>query len=57
MVGDDDSGPEDALDDLDLECALLKVLIKSALSVTKSPPCDKICFLDGSTPTTSQFSA
>ena len=37
LVGDDDSGPEDALDDLDLECALLKVLIKTALSVTKSP--------------------
>ena len=23
LVGDDDSGPEDALDDLDLECASL----------------------------------
>jgi hypothetical protein len=31
LVGDDDSGPEDALDDLDLECALLKMLIKSTL--------------------------
>jgi hypothetical protein len=27
LVGDDDSGPEDALDDLDLECAIVKVII------------------------------
>jgi hypothetical protein len=29
LVGDDDSGPEDALDDLDLECASLPSLRQS----------------------------
>jgi len=34
MVGNDDSGPEDALDDLDLECEQAKRLSDPA----KSPP-------------------